>query len=155
MIDTCLMGYPKSFIDFIMKSKDCFYIDQQTFESLLPSKELIKKDEEQYLQYQKQCGTEKHAFLDVPIKDISVVFPYPTSYLYAYELLEKGITGLERYPEESYYRLTRFYHQDGIETKEIEMHRMTFTKQEFIESTKLYGQRKEKIGKIKVIVRKK
>ena len=66
MIDTCLIGYPESFIRFITKSIDCFDIDYKTFESLLPSKELIMQDEEQYLEYQKQCGTKEHVFLDVP-----------------------------------------------------------------------------------------
>ena len=147
MFDTCLIGYPESFIRFITKSKDCFDIDYKTFESLLPSKELIMQDEEQYLEYQQQCGIKEHVFLDVPVKDLSIVFPHPMSYLFTYDLLERGIKGLERYPEEPCYKITRFYHKDGIETKKIEMYRMTFTKQEFIESTKFYGKGEVKVRK--------
>ena len=49
MIDKCLMGYSKSFIDFINTFKKDFYIDQETFESLLPSKEIILEDEKKYM----------------------------------------------------------------------------------------------------------
>ena len=147
MIDNCLIGYPESFISFITKSKVCFDIDYKTFELLLPSKELIIKDEEQYLECKEECRTKTHTFLDFPVRGKRVMFPHPMSYLFTYELLESGIKALDQYDEEPYYRITSFYYKDGKERKRIEKYRTTFTKKEFIESTKFYGKSKVKVRK--------
>ena len=148
-IDTCLDDYPERFKAFITMQKDCFDIDQKTFESLLPSKELIIQDEKQYFKYRKQCDDDKHKYLEVSQGDIRSFSMWPESYILTYDLLKGGIKALERYPELMCYVTLTFHHDCVRLTKDVEVHKMTFTKQEFIQSTKAFGESKEKV-KVKI-----
>lgn len=134
MYKRSLYGYSKAFVKYLETFCDVDYLDQETLDSLLPSRELVAEDEK--------------LFTKLLLSDFYLIagrLCYPLSYLFTEELLSsKKEEALSELPESPFYTLVLDDKEvvDGKEKYKKSFVPATFTKKQFLESTRKYSTQK-------------
>ena len=134
MLESPFKGYSKEFIAYVksVMLDRCVYFD--TVKSVLPSCELVAKDEELY---EILCEA-SYRTPEMMLEKGEMTCSLPISYIYVGSLISRTFGVFDAYPEQPIYMIL------SLETGKLECYEAPFTKSEFLESSKQKTRKIEK-----------